>query len=70
MGKEEFLILIVIPIGWWCTSLILALRRQRQAISVSLKIDWSTESVLGQPGLHRETRSQNKETKKQNKTPR
>jgi hypothetical protein len=30
---------------------------------------WSTEGVPGQPGLHRETLSQNKQTNKQTKKP-
>ena len=35
--------------------------------SLSLKPVWSTAIVLGQPGLHKETLSQNKQTNKQTK---
>ena len=40
---------------WWHTPLIPALRRQRQVDLFSLRPAWSTERVLGKPGLHRET---------------
>jgi hypothetical protein len=40
--------------------LIPALRRQRQEDLCESRPVWSTEGVLGQPGLHRENLSQNK----------
>jgi hypothetical protein len=42
--------------AWWCTPLIPALGRQRQA--------WSTKWVSGQPGLHSETLSRKIKKKK------
>ena len=41
---------------WWHTSLIPALKRQRQE-DLSSRPAWSIEWVPGQPGLHRETLS-------------
>lgn len=37
---------------WWCTLLILALRRQNRWISMSSRLNWSLEQVPNQPGLH------------------
>ena len=53
MLKIIFKILIISG-QWLHTPLIPALRRQRQSY-LSLRLAWSTEQVLGQPGLHRET---------------
>lgn len=37
---------------WWCTLLILAIRRQSRWISMSSRLNWSLEQVPKQPGLH------------------
>jgi hypothetical protein len=46
--------------GWWCMPLTPALGRQSQ-VNLSLRPAWSTELVLGQLGLHRETRERERE---------
>jgi hypothetical protein len=48
-----------VPGQWWRMPLILA----EAGSSLSLKASWSAEQVLGQPGLHRETLSQLKQSK-------
>ena len=51
--------------AWWGTPLIPALRRQeaeakgRQS-SASSRLAWSTQRVLGQPGIHKEIISKRK----------
>jgi hypothetical protein len=54
--------------GGGTKSLIPVLERQRQVALLSSKPAWSTEKVLGQPGLHRETLSWKANYPKQNKT--
>ena len=49
---------------WWRMPLIPELRRQRQAHLLSFRPAWSTEQVLGEPELHRETLSRNTKRKK------
>jgi hypothetical protein len=52
--------------AWWCTPLIPALKRQRQADLCGLRASLVYIPVPGQPGSHRESLFQNKT--KQNKT--
>lgn len=49
---------------WWCKSVVPALERQRWQIALSLRPAWSTQSP-GQPGLQKETLSQDKQNPKQ-----
>jgi hypothetical protein len=49
---------------WWRMPLIPELRGQRQAHLLSFRPAWSTEQVLGEPELHRETLSRNTKRKK------
>jgi hypothetical protein len=57
---------LVWPGWWWYSSLIPALRRQRQVDFYEFKLAWSTEQIPGQPVLQKEALSLNKT--KQNKT--
>lgn len=42
---------------WWYTPVIPVLKSRGRQISGGSRTAWSTERVLGQPGLHRETAS-------------
>jgi hypothetical protein len=51
------------PAGqWWCMPLIPADWEAEAGRYLSSRPAWSTKSVPGQPGLHRETLSQKKQT--------
>jgi len=52
---------------WWHTPLILSTWKAEARGFLSLRPTWSTEWVPGQPGLHRETLSSNKQTNKNRK---
>jgi hypothetical protein len=60
-----------IPAGQWrCMPLIPVLGREAEAGGfLSLRPTWSTESIPGQPGLHRETLSREKKKPKSKNNP-
>jgi hypothetical protein len=53
---------------WWHTPLITALRRQKTGRSINSRTAWSTEQILGEPGIHRKKfcleRERQRETEK------